>query len=104
MVSLGGNLYSVPDCTRKRVVEVQNLAHEIQIFEDGRLIASHPVLEGRGRRRITPGHRTQPPPANSITPRDEPVLIARAGETVAHRPLDYYEAVGQRLATRGTQP
>jgi transposase len=104
MVSLGGNLYSVPDCTRKRVVEVQNLAHEIQIFEDGRLIASHPVLEGRGRRRIAPGHRTQPPPANSITPRDEPAPIARAGETVAHRPLDYYEAVAQRLAAQGNQP
>ena len=33
MVSVGGNLYSVPDATRKRVVEVHSLADEIRIFE-----------------------------------------------------------------------
>lgn len=57
MVSVGGNPYSVPDTTRKRVVEVHTLADEIRIFEDGALIAIHPVLEGRGRRRVAPGHR-----------------------------------------------
>ncbi len=35
MVSVGGNLYSVPDATRKRVVEVHTLANEVRIFEDG---------------------------------------------------------------------
>ena len=39
MVSVGGNLYSVPDATRKRIVEVHTLANEVQIFEDGSLIA-----------------------------------------------------------------
>jgi hypothetical protein len=38
--------YSVPDRTR-RVVEVHQLADEIQIFDAGRLVAVHPVLEGR---------------------------------------------------------
>ena len=57
MVSVGGNLYSVPDATRKRVVEVQNHPREVRIFEDGRLIASHPVLEGRNQRRTDPAHR-----------------------------------------------
>ena len=52
MVSVGGNLYSVPDATRRRVVEVHTLADEIRIFEDGRLIAAHAVLEGRHQRRI----------------------------------------------------
>lgn len=44
MVSVGGNLYSVPDSTRRRVVEVHTLAEEIRILEDNRLIAVHPVL------------------------------------------------------------
>ena len=57
MVSVGGNFYSVPDATRRRVVEVHTLADEIRIFEDGELIAAHPVLEGRHQRRVAPGHR-----------------------------------------------
>lgn len=88
MVSVGGNLYSVPDATRKRVVEVQSHACEIRIFEDGRLIASHPVLEGRNRRRVDPTHRRAPPAKTSA-----PVPAG-----VARRPLDFYEAVGRRLA------
>ncbi len=43
MLSVGGNLYSVPDATQKRIVE----ADEVRIFDDGALIAAHPVLEGR---------------------------------------------------------
>jgi hypothetical protein len=46
MVSVGSNLYSVPDATWKRVVEVHTLANEVRISEDGALIAAHPVLEG----------------------------------------------------------
>lgn len=66
MVSVGGNFYSVPDTTRRRSVEVHTLADEIRIFENGTLIAAHPVLEGRLQRRVTPGHRrgtrdAQPP-------------------------------------------
>jgi hypothetical protein len=71
MVSAGGSLYSVPDCTRKRVVEVHTLADEVRIHEDGRLVAVHRVLEGRGQRRIAAGHRSLPPPVNSATPRQE---------------------------------
>jgi transposase len=104
MVSVNGNLYSVPNTTRKRAVEVQTLATEIQIFEGATLIARHPVLEGRGQRRIAAGHRVQPSPANSATPREAPcaaVPILRAGEVVAPRPLAYYDAVARRLATEG---
>lgn len=39
--------YSVPDATRSRMVEVHSLADEVRIFENGTLIAVHPVLEGR---------------------------------------------------------
>ena len=40
MVSVGGNYYSVPDTTRRRVLEVHALADEIRIFEAGQLIAA----------------------------------------------------------------
>jgi transposase len=102
MVSVGGNLYSVPDATRKRVVEVHTLANEVRIFEDGALIATHPVLEGRHQRRVATGHRKMP----RITDRgrDTPPFILRTGDVVAARPLDFYQAVGRRLAGQGDQP
>jgi hypothetical protein len=36
--------------------------------------------------------------------RDKPILILRTGDVVAARPLDFYQAVGQRLACQGDQP
>ena len=102
MVSVGGNLYSVPDATRKRIVEVHTLADEVRIFEEGTLIAAHPVLEGRHQRRVAPGHRRMA----RITDRrrHEPIGIVRTGDVVAARPLEFYQAVGQRLACQGDQP
>ena len=47
MVSVSGNLYSVPDTTRRRILDVHVFADEIRIFEDGVLVASHVPLEGR---------------------------------------------------------
>ena len=35
MVSVGGNLYSVPDTTRRRILDVHVFADEIRIFENG---------------------------------------------------------------------
>ena len=58
MVSLDGNLYSVPDGTRKRVVEVQVLASEIRILENAIAIAVHQPLSGRGQRSLIKGHRS----------------------------------------------
>jgi hypothetical protein len=60
MVSVGGKLYSVPEATRKGVVEVHTLADEVRIFEDGRLIDAHPALEGRHQRQVAAGHRKMP--------------------------------------------
>jgi hypothetical protein len=88
MVAVGGNFYSVPDSTRRRTVDVQHHPKEIRIFEDGRLIASHPVLEGKKQRRVDPQHR-QPPLGRTLAP---------AKQGVARRPLEFYDAVGQRLA------
>jgi transposase len=97
MVSVDGNLYSVPDTTRRRPVEVHSTADEVRILEQGAVIAVHPVMDGRGQRRITAGHRTTPPPINSQTPRHGPPP-GRSGEVVALRPLSFYDAVGKRLA------
>ncbi len=105
MISVGGNLYSVPDGTRRRPVEVQLTAAEVHILEDGRLVATHPVLEGRGRRRIAEGHRSLPPPHNSTTPRagaSAPPPAPAAATGVAPRSLAIYEAIGRRLAAVDT--
>ena len=91
MVSVGGNFYSVPDTVRKRVLEIQHHAAEIRIFEDGALIARHPVLEGKGLRRVDPAHRKAPPVR---PPHQLPVHGLR-------RPLEFYDAVGRRLAAGG---
>ena len=100
MVSVGGNLYSVPDGTRRRPVEVQVTASEVRILEAGMLIAAHPILDGRGRRRIAEGHRTLPPPHNSTTPREGAAKPPPqdAAASIAPRSLAIYEAIGRRLA------
>ena len=91
MVSVGGNLYSVPDATRKRTLEVQIHAGQLRILEDGALIAAHPVLEGKNQRRLDPSHRTA---------RNLPRIAVRQ-TPVARRPLNFYANVAQRLATPG---
>jgi Mu transposase, C-terminal domain/Integrase core domain len=55
MVSVGGNLYSVPDATRKRIVEMHTLANEVQIFEDGTPDRRASRARGRNQRRVAPG-------------------------------------------------
>ena len=92
MVSVGGNLYSVPDTARKRVLDVQNHPSEVRIFEDGMLIAAHPVLEGKNQRRVDPAHRRAPPPAAFSGPPPANVGV---------RPLSFYDAVARRLASEG---
>lgn len=89
MVSVGGNFYSVPDTARRRTLEIQHHATEIRIFEEGQLIASHPVLEGKALRRVEPAHRKAPPPR---PPHQMPGQGLR-------RPLEFYDAVGRRLAS-----
>lgn len=99
MISVGANLYSVPDSTRRRAVEVQTLAHEVRILDAGEVIAVHPVLEGHGQRRLAAGHRIpRPIAARQQTTRMEAPIPVRPGEQVARRPLAFYAAVGERLA------
>ncbi len=105
MVSVNGNLYSVPDRTRRRVVEVQTLADEVRIYEHQRLLAVHPLLEGRGQRRVAPGHRHWPPPGRG-TGRPSAggsVILTPPGHEVPRRDLGVYDHVGQALAA-GERP
>ena len=86
------------------MVEVQASAGEVRILEQDQVIACHPVLDGRGQRRILAGHRSAPPPANSQTPREGAAQMRRPGESVTPRPLAFYDAVGRRLAAVEAQP
>ena len=99
MVCVQGNAYSVPDTTTRRVVEVHTLAEEIRIYDGERLIAVHPVVEGRGQREVAPGHRRWPPPPS--TQRRHTGTMARLaprGETVTRRDLTVYDHIGWELA------
>jgi transposase len=101
MICVGGNLYSVPDTTRRRVLDVHVLADSIRIFEDGALVACHAPLEGRGEKRLDPAHRRILTPQRRRPAEGAPPVILRAGDHVARRSLDFYEAVGRRLAQGG---
>lgn len=99
MVSVGGNDYSVPETTRARKIEVQQYANEVQLFEDRRLIAVHPLLTGRGQRQVLPGHLTNNAPSGRHVQHTQAgAHVHLPGQAVHQRPLAIYEAVGQALA------
>jgi transposase len=101
LVSIGGNLYSVPDTMRRRIVDVHVLADEIRIFEAGVLVASHVPLEGRDQTCLDPAHRKIAALTRRRLCNDAANVIRRAGDQVARRSLDFYDAVGRRLAGQG---
>jgi transposase len=103
LVSIGGNYYSVPDRTR-RVVEVHQLPDQIRIIDEGRLVATHPVLEGRRKTHTDPSHRQGGVPRAMRRSSAETLVIGRIGERVGRRSLTFYQAVGNRLATSGGRP
>ena len=98
MVSVGGNFYSVPDATRRRVVEVHTLADEIRIFEDGVLIATHPVLDGRHKRNVLTGHRITHGRPRRLRTKTEEIVLHGSGDRVVQRPLAFYDAVAKAMA------
>ena len=70
---------------------------EIRIFEAGQRIACHPVLQGKHQSRLDPSHRQAPPRQRAIE--IDPVLDRGPSK----RPLAFYDAVAQRLATEAVQ-
>jgi hypothetical protein len=99
LVSIGGNYYSVPDRTR-RVVEVHQLPDQIRILDQGRIVATHPVLEGRRQSRVDPVHRHGPVKRTSRQPAQD-LIVSRIGQCVAQRSLAVYQEIGERLALVG---
>jgi hypothetical protein len=100
MVSVGGNAYSVPDTARRRVLGVHCLVDQVQIFEDGVLIARHAALPGRGQSCIDPTHR-KALQRSRRGPGDPTVVVRGAGDIVARRSLDFYDALGRVMAVKG---
>jgi len=101
MISVGGKTYSVPDTTRRRVLEVHSMVDEIRILEAGVLIASHAPLQGRRQVRIDPAHRRARQRGDNA-PGQAPVVLGRTGDVVARRSLDFYDALGRVLAVKGS--
>ena len=102
-VSVGGNLYSVPDTTRRRVLDVHVLADRVRVYEDGSLVADHLPIDGRGQIRLDPAHRK--PKTGRAGPSAGPEeIVVRTGDLVAQRSLDVYDAIGRGLAGRGGVP
>jgi transposase len=104
MVSVAGNLYSVPDTTRRRILDVHVCADEIRIFENGTIVAIHVPLEGRDHTRVDPAHRQASSSSRRQSSDGASIIIRRAGDQVARRSLDFYQAVARRLAGQGGAP
>jgi hypothetical protein len=85
MVSVSGNLYSVPDTTRRRILDVHVFADEIRIFENGAVVAIHTPLEGREKTRIDPAHRQASVLSRRRSGDRAPIVIRHAGDRVARR-------------------
>jgi hypothetical protein len=98
MVSVAQNFYSVPDGTRKRVIEVQMSPTQVRLYEAGTLIAVHPLLEGRHQRSLLRGHRSMHRAASGSVTSGEIAMLSHPGQRVSRRPLVVYDAIGQRLA------
>ena len=90
-IAYNGNDYSVPDGLTRAEVEVRATLTELRLFQDGQLLATHPLLEGRGQRRLAPEHarRTASPLPSSIA--RSPALLQLI--EVQRRPLAVYEEV-----------
>ena len=101
MVSVDGNEYSVPDTTQRRIVEIQVTCDHVHILDEGRLVAVHEVLSGRGQRVVAEGHRHNPPPGNARNPRQRAAVPPQPGQQVGRRDLAVYQQVGAALAARG---
>lgn len=101
MLRVGGKLYSVPDTARRRVLEIQCSIDEIRILEDGVVIARHTPLPGRGQTSVDPAHRKTASRSSRERVADPAVRVHGAGDQVARRSLDFYDALGRALAVKG---
>ncbi|MFK7892716.1 MAG: IS21 family transposase [Granulosicoccus sp.] len=97
MVSVDGNLYSVPDGTQSRQVQVERTATELRILDGQELLAVHELLLGKHQRQVSNGHRTRA--RSTPIPHDAAqTTLEREGDNVACRELAIYESIGSVLA------
>lgn len=99
MVHYNDNTYSVPDGVRAEAVEAQISLSEVRLVADGKLVAVHPLKDGRHERSLLPGHRRWPPPGVARRARETAVtILTLPGQQVAHRSLTVYQHIGAALA------
>jgi len=88
-VSYNGNDYSVPEGLVRRHIDVMATLDELRLYQDGKFVTRHPVLEGKGQRLLDPAHgRGRPVAQEAKSPSDIIQLI-----DVQRRPLEVYEEV-----------
>jgi transposase len=56
-VAYNGNDYSLPEGVIRAPVEIRASPTHIELYQQGKLLATHRVLPGRGERMLIPGHR-----------------------------------------------
>jgi transposase len=90
-VSYNGNGYSVPDGLEHVEVQVRATLTTISILQGDQLVAVHPLLTGRGQRRLDPHHQRGGRPRAEQPARDYAQLLPEIA--VEQRPLSVYEQV-----------
>jgi len=88
-VAYNGNEYSVPDGLKRLEVEVRATLEEVGLYQDGRLLASHPLLDGRGKCLLDPGHHR----GSKQRSKNGPFRNIDDIVEVQCRPLEEYEEV-----------
>lgn len=89
-ISYNGNAYSVPEGLTRAEVEVLATLTEVRLFQDRKLLATHPLLLGHGQRRLAPEHQRRPAPSPF---KEAPSSVPLELIEVQRRPLDLYERV-----------
>ena len=97
MVSVDGNLYSIPNGIRLSTVQVERTATTLHLIHEGQQLAVHPLLTGRGKRQVLDGHRARVKPCRDVHTA-EAAAISGDGDEVTRRDLEIYSSVAQRLA------
>ena len=90
-ISYNGNEYSVPEGLMSSEVQVRASMEELHLFQDGELVAIHPVQEGRRHRRLDPRHRRKNGPYTPV--KERPMDVFHQEIVVQRRSLEVYERV-----------
>ena len=90
-ISYNGNDYSVPEGLTSSEVVLRATLEELRLYQEDRLVATHPILEGTGSRRLAPEHRRNLRLYLRRYEKDTDGVTDMV--EVQHRPLDIYEGV-----------